>query len=175
MIDGPAKSSGHRLVSHVADVILEAWATTRVSCLEEAARGLIGSFVDVENVVPTGRVPVALSAAGDEEMLVSLLEEVIYIVEALGQVSVRVHLDEHEDRSVRGSFETIPATRVQSTGAPPKGMSRSDLVFEERGQLWRCHVLVDVWATETRVSRAFLAGTVVRPLAGVTRRGSLRG
>lgn len=144
VIDGPAKRSGHRLVGHVADIILEAWATTRVACLEEAARGLIESFAEVEDVSPTGRVPVAFSAADDDEVLVSLLEEVIYVVEVLGRVPVSVHLDEHEDGSVRGSFGTIPAEQVEATGALPKGVSRSDLVCEQRGQLWRCRAIVDV-------------------------------
>lgn len=144
MSDGSPADAGHRLVGHVADVILEAWGTTRVACLEESVRGMVESFADIDDVEPTDRVAVTLGAAGDEEVLVLLLEEVIYVVEALGKVPVGVDLDEHADGSVRGFFETFPAERLEATGAVPKGVSRSDLEFRRRDRRWFCHALLDV-------------------------------
>ncbi|MEX1009307.1 MAG: archease [Acidimicrobiia bacterium] len=144
MSDQSARGAGHRLVPHVADVILEAWGTTRVACLEEAALGLVESFADIEDIEPTDRIPVSLRAVSDEDVLVLLLEEVIYVIEALGKVPLGVDLAEHADGSVGGFFATIPSERVEAIGALPKGVSRSDLLFERRNGQWRCHVLVDV-------------------------------
>jgi SHS2 domain-containing protein len=139
-----AGGAGHRLVSHVADVIVEAWGTTRVACLEEAALGLVESFADIGGIEPTESIPVSLGAAGDEDVLVLLLEEVIYVVEALGKVPAGVELAEHADGTVGGFFATIPSEGLEAIGALPKGVSRSDLLFERRDEQWRCHVLVDV-------------------------------
>lgn len=145
MSNQSARGAGHRLVPHVADVILEAWGTTRVACLEEAALGLVESFADIEDIEPIDRIPVSLmGAVGDEDVLVLLLEEVIYVVEALGKVPVGVDLAEHADGSVGGFFATIPSEGLEAIGALPKGVSRSDLLFERRDGQWRCHVLVDV-------------------------------
>jgi SHS2 domain-containing protein len=144
MSDRSPADAGHRLVGHVADVILEAWGSTRVACLEEAVRGLVRSFADIDDVRPTDRVAVMVGAAGDEEVLVSLLEEVIYVVEVLGKVPVGVDLDEQADGGVRGFFETFPAERLEATGSVPKGVSRSDLEFRRRDRRWSCHALLDV-------------------------------
>jgi SHS2 domain-containing protein len=73
-----------------------------------------------------------------------LLEEVIYTVEALGKVPVGVVLTEQPDGSVNGFFATVASEHVEEIGAIPKGVSRSDLVFEQCDGEWRCQVLVDV-------------------------------
>jgi SHS2 domain-containing protein len=138
------RDEGYRLVPHVADVILEAWGSTRVACLEHAALGLVESFADIGGVEPSDRLPVVLRAADDEDALVLLLEEVIYAVEALGMVPVGVELVEDADGSVGGAFAAAAVDRVEVIGALPKGVSRSELEFEQRDGMWRCHVLVDV-------------------------------
>jgi len=139
-----AGSAGHRLVPHVADVMLEAWGPSRAACLEQAARGLVESFAETGATEPIERVSLSIDAAGDEDLLVSLLEEVIYVVDALGRVPADIVLTEHPDGRVDGSFATIESEHVEVIGAIPKGVSRSDLLFEQRDGEWRCHVVVDV-------------------------------
>lgn len=129
---------------HIADVLLEAWGPTRVACLQEVACGLVESFADLGDVEPIDRIPVSLGPVGDEDVLVLLLEEVIYVVDALGRVPVGVELAERPDGSVEGCFATIPSEDLEAIGALPKGVSRSDLLFERRNAQWRCRVLVDV-------------------------------
>jgi SHS2 domain-containing protein len=136
---------GHRVAPHTADVIIEAWAHTPVQCLEEAARALIGTFVDVANAVPTDTVPVMFELApDDEETLVAVLEEIVYMVDAFGVVPVDVALEETEDGGVAGYFETASAEHVALTGAVPKGVSRSDLEFQHGEGRWSCRVVIDV-------------------------------
>ncbi len=124
--------------------MLEAWGATRIACLEEAVLGLVESFAEVDGIEPIDRVPLSLDAVSDEEVLVLLIEEVIYVVEALARVPVDVNLAEHADGGIRGFFATIPSGQVEAIGALPKGVSRSDLQFECRDGEWRCRVLVDV-------------------------------
>jgi len=145
-------SMGHRLVPHVADVILEAWAPTRARCLEEAVLGLVGSFVDTGSDGSAGTDATdatevhtfAIGGGPDERVLVDLLEEVLFLLDARGVVPVGVHVDERADGGLSGSFACVPADGRELTGAVPKGVSRSDLVFERRDAGWWCRVIVDV-------------------------------
>jgi SHS2 domain-containing protein len=125
-------------------MIVEAWGPTRNVCLEEAVLGLVGAFVDVRGLAPDSHVRLTLEPAEDEEILVALLDEVVYVLDALDAVPVTVSLDEHVDGGVSGWFETVPAASVTITGAVPKGVSRSELHFSRERGRWRCRVEIDV-------------------------------
>lgn len=145
MSEPAGQAAGHRVAPHTADVIVEGWADTAVACLEEAARALIGTFADVADVVPTDTVPVMFDLApDDEETLVAVLEEIVYMVDALGVVPVDVALEETEDGGVAGYFETAPADQVARTGAAPKGVSRSELALHHDRGRWTCRAVIDV-------------------------------
>ena len=137
--------AGHRVRSHTADMIVEAWAPTRVACLQEAVAGVVGAFAEARDDAKGDRVPVELDPGDDGEMLVALLEDVVYAVDALDAVPLAATLHERADGGVSGWLETVPATSVIEVGATPKGVSRSDLSFaeEEKGR-WRCRVEIDV-------------------------------
>lgn len=136
--------AGHRVLPHTADVMIEAWGPTRVSCLEEAVRALVESFADISDVSATELMPVSIDPADSEELFVSLLEEAVYIVDVFGAVPVGVRVEETEDGSLAGFFDVAPAARVRVVGAAPKAISRSGLsvVGDDRG--WSCRVTVDV-------------------------------
>ena len=135
---------GHRVLPHTADVIVEAWAPSRSGCLEELVRGVVETFADTRNVTATREVPLEVGAARDEDVVVALLEDVCYLLDADGLVVVDVALDEEDDGNFYGSFFVAPLDAVVPTGAGPKGTSRSDLQFAPDGPLWRARVLVDV-------------------------------
>jgi len=136
--------AGHRVVPHTADLIIEAWGPSKVACLEEAALALVDSFAHVEEVPVTELVPIDLEPDGDEGLLVSLLEEIIYVVDALGGVPVRVILAETEQGGVAGSLDFAPAGAVEIHGSLPKGVSFNELAFARTGGLWRCRATIDV-------------------------------
>jgi SHS2 domain-containing protein len=87
---------------------------------------------------------VNLEPADDDEMLIALLDEVIYLVDALAVVPVMVQLEARADGGLTGTFQTVPATAVAVIGAVPKGISRSELFIGSRRGRWRCSVEVDV-------------------------------
>jgi SHS2 domain-containing protein len=124
--------------------MLEAWGTSRVACLEQAVAAVIESFADVSGVVPLDREPIVIDAVSDEDTLVALLEEVLFLIDARSVVPVSVELEEHAEGRVTGTFSTIAAEEAEVVGAVPKGISRSGLVFERRDGRWRCRVIVDV-------------------------------
>jgi SHS2 domain-containing protein len=136
--------AGHRVLPHTADVIVEAWAASRSGCLEELVRGVVGTFADTSGAAATREVPLEIDAALDEDVVVNLVDDVVYLLDADGLVVVDVELEEDDDGAFRGAFHVAPAHAVTQTGAVPKGVSRSGLRFVHEGTLWRSQVLVDV-------------------------------
>jgi SHS2 domain-containing protein len=137
--------AGHAARAHTADVIVEAWAPSRTDCLEELVRGVVETFADVSDVATTREIPLEINAPLDEDVVVALISDVVYLLDADGLVAVDVSLEEDEqDGSIDGTFYVAPVEQVTAVGAPPKGVSRSDLVFGRDGTTWRGHVVLDV-------------------------------
>jgi SHS2 domain-containing protein len=142
---GPVEpDTGHRVLPHTADVIVEAWAPNRAGCLEELVRGVVDTFADVGTVTATREIPLEVGAARDEDVVVAIFDDVCYLLDADGLVVVDVALEEEEDGNFDGIFFVAPVDAVVPTGAPPKGISRSDLQFGPDGNRWRARAIVDV-------------------------------
>jgi SHS2 domain-containing protein len=133
--------------SHVADLILEAWGPDRIECLAAAVTGLVGTFADASGVRPEQSVEFVIGPASDADLLVHLLEEVVYLVDAEGIVPVDVTLAER-DGGLAGRFATVSVEQVREVGAVPKGVSRSGAELTRSAApgpaRWRGHVVVDV-------------------------------
>ena len=136
-------SSGYRLAPHTADVVIEAWAPTRDECLAEAAHGLVTSFADVTGAVAERTVRSVCTPRPDTEVLVWLLEEVIYLVDTQDAVSIRTAVKQAAD-SLVGEFEVVDQAAVQPVGATPKAVTWHGLSFGEQSGVWRCTVNIDV-------------------------------
>jgi SHS2 domain-containing protein len=139
----PATERGHRVLPHTADAIVEAWGPTKAACLEEAVRGLVDLFATARGPGPEGDWPVAIGPAPDDELLVSLLDEVLTAVDVTGAVPVAASLEADGD-GVRGVLKTVPADAVEVHGAVPKAIAWSGLEFGRRDGGWRCRFTVDV-------------------------------
>ncbi len=138
-----AAGRGHTIRAHTADEILEAWGPTREACLEEAVLGLVSTVADVDGVGWSWHRAVEL-AGTDEELLVALLEEVIFDLDTSGELPVRVLVRPHAD-GVVAHLWLAHLARVTARGATPKGVAYSQLTMrEERPGRWRCRVTIDV-------------------------------
>ncbi|MEU8571505.1 archease [Streptomyces pathocidini] len=148
---------GHRTVPHTADIRLEAWAPTRDECIAEAVLGLVASFADVTGVHPERFVTVSVPEGPAEDMLLAVLDEVIYRLEVHGEVPVDVEADgadaigddigdEDADLGDRLDlrFAVAAAEAVEPVGAPPKAVSLHGLTFATDHVRWACSVTVDV-------------------------------
>lgn len=141
---GAPAAGGHRLAPHTADTMIEAWGPDRVTCLAEAVGALVSVFAEVPDTAATTTRPVALGPAPDADLLVALLEEVIYTVDALALVPARAHLADTRQGGIAGDLEVVDAAQVALVGPVPKAVSWHDLeIVEDRGT-WRCRVVVDV-------------------------------
>lgn len=136
-------SSGHRLLPHTADVIVEAWGPTRDACLRQAVLGLVATFADVDDVAASDNVPLSFPQAPAEDLLVVLLEEVLYLLDAENRLPVDVTITSTADGGLQGDFLMVPATAVDQHGAIPKAITHHGLELRRNGG-WRCRVTIDV-------------------------------
>jgi SHS2 domain-containing protein len=155
-------AAGHRLVPHTADVALEAWAPAKYECVIQAVHALVGGFAELmerrggrdEPAPASAPAPVSAPAlrvsvsvpidpASDDDLLVAVLDEVIYQVEVHGRVPVDATLAAAGE-AVDVRFETVPIDTVRIIGAVPKAVSLHQLRFGRVDGGWRCHVTVDV-------------------------------
>ncbi len=138
-----AADRGHRTVAHTADQIVEAWGPTREACLEEAAMGLVETFADPSGVGWCDHAEVVLTGS-DEQLLVDLLEEIVYRLDTDRGVPVRVRVRPRAE-GVRADLWLTDRRRLGGLGVAPKGVAYSQLDFgPDPVGLWRCSVTVDV-------------------------------
>ncbi|GGT00893.1 hypothetical protein GCM10010254_21370 [Streptomyces chromofuscus] len=138
-----APSAGHRSVPHTADLRVEAWAPTREECLTQAVRAVCESFVDLTAAAGVRRRDVVIRADRDEDVLVALLEEVVYWLDTEGEVPVGVELTP-ADGGLRCGLQMADAGALPVTGAAPKAVTLHELVFTRGPEGWRCSVTLDV-------------------------------
>jgi len=132
------------LVPHTADVMLLAWAPTVEGCLVEAVRALVACFADVRTVRPARLVAFQCDPGSNDELLVELLEEVIYLVDARDLVPVQVAVARAGDGGLVGEFGVVDGPQVALVGPVPKAVTRHGLRFARRASTWHCQVVIDV-------------------------------
>ncbi|MEU9211524.1 archease [Streptomyces sp. NPDC048415] len=135
--------SGHRLVPHTAAVRIEAWGTSRECCLVEAVLALVGSFADVSAVRPTSVQRMRVPEGSDDDLLASLLEEVVFRLERDGQVPVDVEADT-ADGGLDVRLAVVGLADVEIIGAVPKAVSWNELHVGPDPYGWSCRATVDV-------------------------------
>lgn len=141
---GGRPEAGHRSVPHTADLRIEAWAPTRERCVAQAVAALVDSFVDVSGARPTASVAFRVDTGdSDENLLVSVLDEVIYRMDTDGQLPVDVEVSAVEG-GLDVRFQLIDTDRLRPVGAVPKAVSLHELRFARTDDGWSCAVTLDV-------------------------------
>ncbi|MEU5366457.1 archease [Streptomyces sp. NPDC005925] len=134
--------SGHRAVSHPEDIRVEAWAADRERCLAEAVVGMVECFADVSGVRATDVDRLRLDDGSDDDLLATLLDEVIYRLEVHGQVPVDVEAEDAEGGlDIRLSVAGLAEVRV--TGTAPRFVDWQDLHIGPDAYGWSCAVTLD--------------------------------
>ena len=135
----------HRTVPHTADLRVEAWAPTREECIAEAVRGLVDSFAVVAGRRPHGRTRRHMRAHSDEDLLIAVIDEVIYRLDADGMVPVSVSVRPAPDGGAVLLLALVPVSEAEIVGATPKGASLHDLrCAPDAAGRWSCGVTIDV-------------------------------
>lgn len=145
----PGSPAGHRLLPHTADVRIEAWGSTREACVAEAVAAMVASFADLSGVVVTTETtfqPGGESGSGsktDEDLLVEVLDEVIFRMDTAGQLPVSTSvIAEGDALTVRMAVADLD--QIQAIGAAPKAVALHGLEMVRGQDGWSCQVTLDV-------------------------------
>lgn len=133
---------GHGVQAHTADVVIEAWGPTAAACYEEAAAAFVDVFAAVDAVEGSAE-PFDVGPGRPEELLVLLLEELLFGADARGRVPVATEVEVRGDHLI-GRITAVPIEEVAIVGSIPKGVSYSELEFGHRDGGWVCRTVVDV-------------------------------
>ncbi|MEU4822889.1 archease [Actinomadura sp. NPDC023710] len=139
-----SRASGHRDVPHAADLRIEAWAPTRERCVAEAVAGLVESFADVSGVRPSGGIRVDVPPGPDADLLVAVLDEVVYRLDVDGVLVLDAEITGAPDGGLTVRLATGDAAEAVGTGAVPKAVSLHELRFGRDARGWSCAVTIDV-------------------------------
>jgi SHS2 domain-containing protein len=139
------RDRGHRSVPHTADLRIEAWGPTREDCIAEAVRGLVESFAHISAAGKQRAGERHLTADSDADLLATAVDEVIYRVDAQGQIPAEVEVSHAADGGIDLRMLTVQASAAQTIGAAPKAAAMSGLTCaaDPSGQ-WSSAVTVDV-------------------------------
>jgi SHS2 domain-containing protein len=129
---------------HTADTRIEAWAQTREACIAEAVRSLLDMFADTAAMRPQRTAEVSVPAGSDADMLVAVLDEVIYRLDVDGELALYADVAAAPGGGLRVRLSLGNAALAEETGAVPKAVSLHDLRFTGGASGWSCAVTVDV-------------------------------
>ncbi|WP_335936236.1 archease [Streptomyces sp. PTD5-9] len=141
-------TAGHRTVPHTADLRVEAWAPTAAGCVAEAVRAVVESFADTSGAAATGERECVVTAPSDDDLLASVLEEVVYRLDADGEIPLDVDVEPYGSAGggpgLRVRFRMADARTARETGAAPKAVALHGLRLRHGPGGWSCGVTVDV-------------------------------
>ncbi|MFB7667742.1 archease [Kitasatospora sp. NPDC056138] len=143
-----SSGSGHRAVPHTADMRVEAWSPTVEGCIGEAVRAVVEGFADTSEATPVRDREYTVTTENDADLLVSVLEEVIYRMDADGEIPLDAQVGAVRDaaggRSVSVRLRMADADTATLVGAVPKAVSLHDLRLQGDPGGWTCQVTLDV-------------------------------
>lgn len=140
----PSSASGYRLLSHTADVQILAWGPSREACLEQAVRALAATFVQAHRATCRDWLSVSIPAGPDQEQLLALIDEALYLMDVAGRVPVVAKVCRLPDGGLSARFGTVPSMDLVQTGSVPKAATRHGLVFAPSHRGWRARLTIDV-------------------------------
>ena len=136
---------GHRTVPHTADLRVVAWGETREDCLAEAVLGMVESFAEMDGLSPRRTAIRHVTAPTDEDLLVAVLDEVIYGMDADDEIPVVLEVKQARDGGVDLVMAVTDITAIETVGAIPKAVSLHELACAaDSSGCWQCSVTVDV-------------------------------
>ena len=130
-----------RILSHTADVGIEATAADIPRLFGEAVRATAAVILDADPPHGTEEVPAAAEADDVAALLAQVLGEALWIFESTGRLPVDAVLEVSET-SAAGSFTV--AAGVAAGGPAIKAVTYHQLSVERVDDGWRARVFFDV-------------------------------
>lgn len=137
---------GVRYLEHTADTAIEVRAPSLEACFARAAAGMFAVFLaPAKKGAAMESVDLDVKAAGLSELLVTWLEELLYLSEVKGLALQCFTVAEASRGRVRGSAEGCKfGPHAVVSGPAVKGVSRYGLSLRRVGRIWFAEVIFDV-------------------------------
>jgi SHS2 domain-containing protein len=129
---------------HTADVIIEAWGPDLVACAEEAVAGLVEIFADPRDAVVIGDREVQVPAGRADDMLLAVLDEVVYAIDVADGIPIQATVQASGDGGLRAPLALADPASVEPAGTVPKAVSRSGFEVTQSPGRVLCRFLIDV-------------------------------
>lgn len=137
--------AGYRILEHPADLGLEAWGETLSDVFRQAVLALVSVIVDPTVVNREKSRPVHLEATDPDQLLVRLLSEVLFCIDAEGFLARQLVIDEMKGTALKGSLigEDLDSAKHMFR-LDVKAITYHQLSITEKDGLVRARVFVDI-------------------------------
>ena len=136
--------AGYRMIDHTADRAIEVFAPDLSGLIVQAARGLIATVLDDNDLKPTGARRVSVSAEEPEVLIHDLLTELLYLIEDDELMPLGVALVHCDGAAVNLNVDVIAlAEALPYVGGLIKAVTYHGLEIEEAGTGLRTMVVFD--------------------------------
>jgi SHS2 domain-containing protein len=105
--------------------------------------GTVETFLDTSAASENHTRRCRLAEERDDDLLVAVLDEVIYVLDTEGQAPVDINVCDSK-RGVEVTFAMVDATTLPQIGAVPKAVSLNEIRLAREQAGWRCSVTLDV-------------------------------
>jgi SHS2 domain-containing protein len=134
----------YRVIPHTADTGIEAYGESREALIANAAAGMFGLMYGASAAPdPDRQVVFTIGSSTDEDLLVDVLAELLYLSEAEDVAFSRFDVARAEGRAVQVTARGHPSAGIDLSGPPVKAVTYHGLEVEH-GDGWRARIIFDV-------------------------------
>ncbi|MBI5523067.1 MAG: archease [Desulfarculus sp.] len=136
--------SRHGTLTHTADLGLWVEADSLPELMATAVEALSLLMAAGPRQGDIAWLPVDLEGQDHAELLVELLNEVVYCLDGEGLISVALEITELTPVRLAGRLGVVPRGPGHMAGEPVKAVTYHQASVQPRGRGWRAQVIMDV-------------------------------
>ncbi|MEO0279139.1 MAG: archease [candidate division WOR-3 bacterium] len=138
---------GYRLINPKADIGIEVWGNSVKELFEESVRALIDLYsINKKSVAETKEITVSVEGIDLEDLLVSVLNQVIFLVDAKKFIPIDVKVEKLNDTKVTMTLKGEDYKEDKDYGIEReiKAATFHNLKIEKEGNLVKTRIIFDV-------------------------------
>lgn len=136
---------GYQILEHPSDLGFETWGDTLSDVFRQAVLALVSVIADPGSIGRDDRRPVELEASDHEQLLVRLLSEVLFCLDAEHFLPAQLVINEMRGTSIKGVFvgEKIDPVK-HALRLDVKAITYHQIAITTKGGVTRARIFVDI-------------------------------